>query len=104
MFILKYPETCGPYKIDKIRDLTAGLIVDFKKNGERSVPVSLVLFQFNLIFSLIFLKLKQSFPSSKSSQMITFYFANGCILTLRTSGTEPKIKWYSEIRQTDMSK
>jgi hypothetical protein len=44
MFILKYPETCGPYKIDKIRDLTAGLIVDFKKNGEISVPVSLFLF------------------------------------------------------------
>ena len=36
--------------------------------------------------------------------MITFYFENGCILTLRTSGTEPKIKWYSEIRQTDMAK
>ena len=37
-----YPETCGPYKIDRIRDLTAGLIVDFKKNGERSVPVSCI--------------------------------------------------------------
>lgn len=24
--------------------------------------------------------------------MVTFYFENGCIATLRTSGTEPKIK------------
>ena len=36
--------------------------------------------------------------------MLTFYFDNGCILTIRTSGTEPKIKWYSEIRQLDKSK
>nr|XP_045590179.1 phosphoglucomutase-2-like [Procambarus clarkii] len=36
-------------------------------------------------------------PVSKSSQMITFSFSNGCVLTLRTSGTEPKIKYYSEM-------
>lgn len=78
-----YPEYCGPYKIEKLRDLTAGLVVDFTKGGERTVP---------------------SFPCSKSSHMITFYFENGCVMTLRTSGTEPKIKWYSEIKQKDKSK
>ena len=78
-----YPERCGNYKIDKIRDLTVGLVVDFKNGGERSKP---------------------KFQSSRSSEMITFYFQNGCIMTLRTSGTEPKIKWYSEIRQLDKSK
>jgi len=31
--------------------------------------------------------------------MITFYFDNGCEITIRASGTEPKIKWYSEIRK-----
>jgi phosphomannomutase len=31
--------------------------------------------------------------------MITFYFENGCEITIRASGTEPKIKWYSEIRK-----
>ena len=36
--------------------------------------------------------------------MLTFYFENGCTVTIRTSGTEPKIKWYSEIRQLDMNK
>ena len=28
--------------------------------------------------------------------MITFTFDNGCIATMRTSGTEPKIKYYTE--------
>lgn len=29
--------------------------------------------------------------------MITFTFENGLVTTLRTSGTEPKIKYYSEL-------
>ena len=29
--------------------------------------------------------------------MITFTFANGGVATIRTSGTEPKIKYYSEL-------
>ena len=32
-----------------------------------------------------------------SCQMITFTFENGCVATLRTSGTEPKIKYYTEL-------
>ena len=38
----------------------------------------------------------QILPVSTSSQMITFTFENSCVVTLRTSGTEPKIKYYSE--------
>ncbi|KZC10948.1 Glucose 1,6-bisphosphate synthase [Dufourea novaeangliae] len=40
---------------------------------------------------------KAILPVSKSSQMITFSFKNGLVITLRTSGTEPKIKYYSEL-------
>jgi len=40
---------------------------------------------------------KPLLPISKSSQMITFTFENGLIATLRTSGTEPKIKYYAEL-------
>lgn len=29
--------------------------------------------------------------------MITFVFKNGLVTTLRTSGTEPKIKYYNEL-------
>lgn len=39
-------------------------------------------------------------PTSRSSHMITFAFANGVMLTLRTSGTEPKVKYYSEMCAT----
>lgn len=40
---------------------------------------------------------KAVLSASKSSQMITFNFDNGLIATLRTSGTEPKIKYYAEL-------
>lgn len=33
--------------------------------------------------------------------MITFYFENGCIATLRGSGTEPKLKYYVEMSGND---
>ena len=32
-----------------------------------------------------------------SANMVTYTFANGCVLTLRTSGTEPKLKYYAEM-------
>ena len=35
-------------------------------------------------------------PISKSTQMITFTFENEAVITLRTSGTEPKLKYYCE--------
>jgi phosphomannomutase len=68
-----YPETIvnGKYKIENIRDLTTGF------DSSESSKIS-------------------KLPSSKSSQMITFTLDNGTVVTLRTSGTEPKIKYYSE--------
>ncbi|XP_052794859.1 phosphopentomutase-like [Mya arenaria] len=69
----KYPESCGKYKIKYIRDLTTGF--------DNSQPDQ-----------------KPLLPVSKSSHMITFTFENGCVATLRTSGTEPKIKYYTEHR------
>lgn len=40
---------------------------------------------------------KATLPCSKSSFMITFFIDEDITLTIRTSGTEPKIKYYSEI-------
>lgn len=40
---------------------------------------------------------KPVLPVSSSSHMITFYMENGATITIRTSGTEPKVKWYSEL-------
>ncbi|CAG8649713.1 13569_t:CDS:10 [Rhizophagus irregularis] len=73
---LSYPSTLAGYKITYIRDLTIGY--------DTSKPDS-----------------KAILPISKSSHMITFGLENGCILTLRTSGTEPKIKYYLELSGKD---
>lgn len=62
----------GAYTITSIRDLTTG--------RDTAQPDGLA-----------------RLPSSKSSQMITFSFDNGAVVTLRTSGTEPKIKYYAEM-------
>lgn len=71
----QYPKAIGvggKYAIESIRDLTTGY--------DSSQPDG-----------------KAILPSSKSSQMITFSFENGAVITLRTSGTEPKIKYYAEM-------
>uniref|UniRef100_W8CBM9 Phosphoglucomutase-2 n=1 Tax=Ceratitis capitata TaxID=7213 RepID=W8CBM9_CERCA len=62
----------GKYKIKYIRDLTNGVDTE-QPDGNAILPVS------------------------ASSQMITFTFENGLVITLRTSGTEPKIKYYAEM-------
>ncbi|XP_065264022.1 glucose 1,6-bisphosphate synthase [Emys orbicularis] len=67
-----YPKSCGAYGILHVRDVTTGY--DNSQLNKKSV-----------------------LPASKNSQMITFTFQNGCVATLRTSGTEPKIKYYAEM-------
>ncbi|XP_046388515.1 phosphoglucomutase-2 [Ischnura elegans] len=62
----------GRYEVVSVRDLTTGY--DSSQPDEKAV-----------------------LPVSKSSQMITFKFNNGLVATFRTSGTEPKIKYYTEL-------
>uniref|UniRef100_A0A669D9C9 Phosphoglucomutase 2-like 1 n=1 Tax=Oreochromis niloticus TaxID=8128 RepID=A0A669D9C9_ORENI len=66
-----YPKTCGGVQIVHVRDVTTGY--DSSQPDLRSV-----------------------LPVSRSSHMITFTLKNGVVATLRTSGTEPKIKYYTE--------
>lgn len=40
---------------------------------------------------------RSTLPMTPESHMIMYEFANGVSVTLRTSGTEPKIKFYTEI-------
>ncbi|TMW67362.1 hypothetical protein Poli38472_012478 [Pythium oligandrum] len=68
----KYWTECGDFTINHIRDLTTGH--DSEQADHKAV-----------------------LPVSSSSQMITYKFANGCVATLRTSGTEPKLKYYVEL-------
>ncbi|XP_056441770.1 phosphoglucomutase-2 [Gadus chalcogrammus] len=67
-----YPSECGGFSVTSVRDLTTG--------HDSSQPDN-----------------KAVLPTSSSSQMITFSFSNGGVATLRTSGTEPKIKYYTEL-------
>ncbi|KAI1887651.1 hypothetical protein AGOR_G00192510 [Albula goreensis] len=67
-----YPKTCGGFTVSGVRDLTTGY--DSDQQDKKAV-----------------------LPTSKSSQMITFTFSNGGVATMRTSGTEPKIKYYTEL-------
>lgn len=46
---------------------------------------------------------KAILPLSTTSDMITFTLASGSLVTLRASGTEPKIKYYIEL-QTEPGK
>jgi phosphomannomutase len=74
----KYVKSVGPFAIARIRDMTKG--------WDSGTPDN-----------------KTVLPQ-QGGQMITFYLENGCILTIRTSGTEPKIKWYCEIGASDKAK
>ncbi|XP_070712675.1 phosphopentomutase [Pempheris klunzingeri] len=67
-----YSTECGRFCISAVRDLTTGY--DSNQPGNKAV-----------------------LPTSSSSQMITFTFSNGGVATMRTSGTEPKIKYYTEL-------
>ncbi|XP_062408606.1 glucose 1,6-bisphosphate synthase [Sardina pilchardus] len=66
-----YPKSCGGYNIVNVRDVTTGY--DSSRPDQKCV-----------------------LPVTKSSQMVTFTLQNGVVATLRTSGTEPKIKFYTE--------
>ncbi|XP_047434807.1 phosphoglucomutase-2 [Mugil cephalus] len=67
-----YPSECGRFAVSAVRDLTTGF--DSNQPDKKAV-----------------------LPTSSSSQMITFSFSNGGVATMRTSGTEPKIKYYTEL-------
>ncbi|KAI7888047.1 uncharacterized protein EV154DRAFT_519070 [Mucor mucedo] len=70
---LDYPKTIGGHAVTGVRDLTVG----YDSSTEDHLP---------------------TLPVSASSEMITFRLANNTVFTIRTSGTEPKIKYYSELR------
>lgn len=70
----QYMETVGPYEIESIRDL--------------GYPG----------FDSTTADKKPTLPVSKSSPMLTIRFKNGTVAQFRASGTEPKFKYYIEMR------
>ena len=74
----KHVDHIGEFKVARVRDMTLGY--------DSSTPDH-----------------KTVLPQ-QGGQMITFYLDNGCSCTIRTSGTEPKIKWYIELGAADQAK
>mmetsp|Transcript_8668 Transcript_8668/g.19464 ORF Transcript_8668/g.19464 Transcript_8668/m.19464 type:complete len:622 (+) Transcript_8668:280-2145(+) len=70
----KYFDRVGTYDVESIRDLGSP---GYDSTTEDKKP---------------------TLPTSASSPMITFRFANGCVAQFRASGTEPKFKYYIELR------
>jgi phosphoglucomutase/phosphopentomutase len=68
----KYWARCGALAISGVRDLKAP---GWDSGAVGGVP---------------------TLPLSSGSNMLTYTFANGVTATLRSSGTEPKLKWYAE--------
>lgn len=71
-----YPPACGRFPIRAVRDLMTGIDTS-QPDGKAILPVS------------------------RSSPMTTFYFENGAVVTIRGSGTEPKLKYYCELHGSD---
>ena len=64
----KGPGYC-PSSVLRLRDVTRG----YDSNGDAGLPIT------------------------PESEMLMFEFENGCSITIRGSGTEPKIKYYCEL-------
>lgn len=69
-----YMAKVGPYEVESIRDLWAP--------GYDSTTADK----------------KPTLPTSKSSPLMTIRFKNGCVVQFRGSGTEPKFKYYIEMK------
>lgn len=67
-------DVVAPYKIESIRDLGEPGYDSLKSDK------------------------KPTLPCSKSAPMLTIRFTNGCAVQLRPSGTEPKLKFYIEMK------
>ncbi|EJK77864.1 hypothetical protein THAOC_00269 [Thalassiosira oceanica] len=70
----KYRDRVGGYDVESVRDLGSPGYDSTTEDG------------------------RPTLPTSAASPMITFRFANGCVAQFRASGTEPKFKYYLELR------
>lgn len=77
----QYPKKVGDCEIVFLNDFVAGVKIPEKANGEGHLNV-------------LGTGLDQDYTSG---EMIMFRCSNGLSVTFRTSGTEPKLKYYSEL-------
>ena len=75
---------------------------DFKRNGYPDAVAGYELESIRYLgepgYDSLTADKKPTLATSKSSPMLTLRFKNGCVVQLRASGTEPKFKYYIEMR------
>lgn len=76
---ISYIQSLGRYKITKVKDISLGY-----DSSKDSIP--------------------QDKPIEPSAEMITFELEDSTVMTLRGSGTEPKLKYYIESEGNSMAK
>jgi phosphoglucomutase len=74
---LEYIDKFGKYTVTRVKDVSLGY--DSDSGG-----------------------LPEDKPVSPSSEMVTFELVNSTVMTLRGSGTEPKLKYYIESKEKSM--
>jgi phosphomannomutase len=90
----RYPTHCGRFSVCAIRDLTVGFDSD-AQDGKPMLPLvesgQMITFRFRG-------SLPETSPTSLPHSLSDDAYE--IVLTIRTSGTEPKIKYYSELCET----
>ena len=92
----QYPATCGTAAVTGVCDITVGYDSTRPPHYKpvRYYPLHTLLGQVKPVLLVSYHYTIQVLPVDPSSQMIMFTLDNNCEFTLRTSGTEPKIKYY----------
>lgn len=92
--------TNNGYYIIEDPKITKAIFEDFRKSGMKKLgqfAIKSVRDVTNGIDSALPPGGKSHLPSTPDAEMITIFFENGATVTVRASGTEPKVKYYSEM-------
>ena len=80
--------------------VTKKIFADFRRSGMKklgSLAIKSVRDITNGIDTSLADGTKSHLPATPEAEMITIFFENGAVVTVRASGTEPKVKFYSEL-------
>jgi phosphoglucomutase len=93
----------GYYIIDD-PEVTKAIFNDFRKSSMKQLgqfAIKSIRDVTNGIDTALPGGVKSHLPSTPDAEMITMFFENGAVVTVRASGTEPKVKYYSEMSSRD---